>query len=207
MVTIYIGEDFGEKQEFILPMGYLSSVSPYFENAFKGSFREATEKKIQLSNVEPETFGIYVEWLNSRQILDTDGEAFVGENDTDISRHSVLLKLYIFADEYDHPQLRRDVLQIFIMHTEKYKKCVPIKSISEAYSRLPSNSPLLRFLVDHYAFDWGSTEPKKTESEHPLHFLYSLAFKLQNQANNFELPRKVQSPYLNECDYHEHDGG
>ncbi|RDI82391.1 hypothetical protein Vi05172_g7703 [Venturia inaequalis] len=204
MVTISIGEDFGKKQDYILPMEYLTSVSPYFENAFKGSFREAVEKKISLANVEVETFGIYVEWLNSHKIVDESGEDFVGESETRVSQHPVLLKLYLFADEYDHPQLRRDVLEVFIRHTNKYTKCVKVKTISKAYDRLPSNSPLLRFLVDHYAYQWSPTSTA-TEKSLPVQFLYSLAIKLRAQTRSLELPRRVKSPYLNDCDYHEHD--
>ncbi|KAE9969166.1 hypothetical protein BLS_005464 [Venturia inaequalis] len=204
MVTISIGEDFGEKQDYILPMEYLTSVSPYFENAFKGSFREAVEKKISLANVEVETFGIYVEWLNSHKIVDENGEAFAGENAIEISRHAVLLKLYLFADEYDHPQLRRDVLEVFIRHTNKYTHCVGVETTSKAYDRLPANSPLLRFLVDHYACEW-SPASTATETFPPIQFLYMLAIKLRAQADCLQLPRRVQSPYLNDCDYHEHD--
>lgn len=204
MVTISIGEDFGEKQDYILPMEYLTSVSPYFENAFKGSFREAVEKKISLANVEVETFGIYVEWLNGREIVDSNGKAFVGASATHDSQQAVLLKLYLFADEYDHPQLRRDVLQVFIRHTNKYTHCVEFETISKAYDRLPSNSPLLRFLVDHYAYEWNPPNDT-TERSLPVQFLYSLAITLCAQAASLQLPRTVKSPYLDDCDYHEHD--
>lgn len=135
-------------------MEHLSSVSPYFENAFKGSFREATEKQIGLPNVEPDTFSIYVEWWNSYQIVDTDGKAFNGENTKPgTSRRLILLKLYVFADEYDNPQLRRDVLHVFVRYTNKCTEYGIFETVSEAYDRLPSNSPLLRFLVDHYAYE------------------------------------------------------
>ncbi|TLD22635.1 putative btb poz domain containing protein [Venturia nashicola] len=195
---------FGEEQAFILPMDYLTSVSPYFENAFKGAFREAVEKKIKLPNVKIKTFSIYVEWLYSRHIVDKDGEAFVTENATYTPRHSTLLNLYLFADEYDHPQLRRDVLQVFVKHSNQYENCVPIETVIKAYNRLPSTSPLLRFLVDHYAHEWNASS-NKIEPPFPAQFLFSLSVKSLTQAMNHELPRRVESPYLNDCDYHEHD--
>ncbi|QDS76608.1 hypothetical protein FKW77_007676 [Venturia effusa] len=208
MVTISVGADFGESKEFVLPMEYLTSVSPYFEKAFEGSFREAGEKKIGLSNVEPDTFSIYVEWLHSRQIVDVDGGRFDGKKDalTEKARHMALLKLYIFADEYDNPQFRRDTLHAFTRYTNKYTECVGPDAICQAYDRLPPNSPLLRFLVDHYAYEWSPRTPDPAGTKLPIQFLYIVAIKLRAQAVDHQLPRSTKSPYLNDCDYHEHDG-
>lgn len=56
-VTIIVGKDLGEEQEYSLPREYLTTVSQFFEKSFVGSFREANEKTLTLSDIELVTFG------------------------------------------------------------------------------------------------------------------------------------------------------
>lgn len=60
MVTVTVGQDFNDELEFVLSQGYLTIVSEYFELAFQGSFREAKEKTLSLSDVQPVIFRLFI---------------------------------------------------------------------------------------------------------------------------------------------------
>lgn len=209
MVTITVGKDFGDGLEFVLPQEYLTTVSEFFENSFKGSFLEAKEKKLTLSDVKPVTFRIFVEWLNGRKLLNSEGVEYNGESDgkLEIKRFDELMLLYIFADQYDVPQLRRDVLETFVVYQDDCPTMVDPYLVRLAYDRLPSSSPMLSFLVDAFVFSWAGITPgeKASPPDYPSEFLLSTTSKFCSSRKQIMIVLE-NSPYESPCDYHEHNG-
>jgi hypothetical protein len=100
-------------------------MSPWFESACKPEWQQNFVKPgtIQLDEVRPSTFSLFVEWLNGRKLVGGDGELYNVElvKKTPSTREQVvkahaffreILSLYLFADQYDIPQLRRDIMDI-----------------------------------------------------------------------------------------------
>jgi hypothetical protein len=164
MVTITVGIDFDDDQSFVLPREYLTDVSEFFENIFKGTFHEVNEKTLTLSDVEPVTFQIFIEWLHRRKFLNGEGEEYDGARDgeADESRFTELMNLYIFSDQFDVPQLRRDVLDTFNNYQNNCPVLYGTTAVTDAYNQLPQRSPMLRLLVDSYIDSWmGISEERR----------------------------------------------
>lgn len=60
MVTIEVG---AEKEHFVVHQSFLCAKSPYFVKALTGSFQEAITRFIQLPDISPVLFRIFVSWL------------------------------------------------------------------------------------------------------------------------------------------------
>jgi hypothetical protein len=153
-----------------LPKKYLSAVSSWFESACKPEWQQNKAKPgtIQLDEVRPSTFSLFVEWLNGRKLVGRDGEPYNVEliTDTPFTGEQVLkgrafcreiMSLYQFADQYDIPQLRRDIMDICYRHlnldlfigTGSKQVILPTPAlITDAYESLPSSSSMITWIID-----------------------------------------------------------
>lgn len=59
-VTVKIGP---EATPYIIHRDLLCNASKYFSNAFKGNFKEANDQSIHLTDVKPEVFDAFSQWL------------------------------------------------------------------------------------------------------------------------------------------------
>lgn len=197
----------------------LSAVSPYFRGAFEGSFIEATDRFISLTDVTEQTFRMLLQWahtqknelpsggtvqppgillqepmkntadetgMNPAEIQPSKGtrnvpeakitsgaasaldEASDSDNSMDFNfenpgwvnmyRLSLLsfLRLYIFADKYDVPQLRDDVLTALVAQSNTWGWWPDVERelIEFVYANLPPVSKFIRFLVMATAYVW-----------------------------------------------------
>jgi hypothetical protein len=79
-VTIDIGPD---KTPFTAHKDLLIACSPYFKAAFEGSFREAKEKSIHISDVHPTAFQHFLDWLYFRRLPEFGSKETESEDDED----------------------------------------------------------------------------------------------------------------------------
>jgi hypothetical protein len=72
------------------------------------------------------------------------------------------LRLYIFADKYNVPQLRDDVLTALVMQSIAWNWFPDIERdlLTFAYANLPPSSKFIRFLVLTTAYGWLSSPGK-----------------------------------------------
>ncbi|KAF2810465.1 uncharacterized protein BDZ99DRAFT_366573, partial [Mytilinidion resinicola] len=152
---------------FCVHRGLITYWSPYFRNAFNGSFKEAEEKEITLEDVEPSIFKTFMAWMYSQNIVldkpivklpepEPENTAY-GDSDQTLTAvlYSTLVDLYIFADEYDIKQLRIDVIEMIHSANTNCKHFIPdIRAVSKALHNLPPTSGLYRYLVNVYVGDW-----------------------------------------------------
>ncbi|KAF2431846.1 hypothetical protein EJ08DRAFT_732932 [Tothia fuscella] len=190
---------------------HIISVSEYFENAFMGSFRQAGEKKWKTKDVNPKIFGVFIEWLMGRRLTDPDGVEYIYKKEMRADKiqeiFTEILDIYVFADEYNVPQLQRDAMNAFNKFQWDAPTMCSTSAVGHASSRLLNNSPLLRFLIDAYAFscsDWKANSDAASEATNiewlelvPAEFFLAVL-------NRKGLPME-RSPYQNLCDYHEYD--
>ncbi|KUJ22425.1 uncharacterized protein LY89DRAFT_762551 [Mollisia scopiformis] len=57
-----------EGQNFSLPKALLCYHSPFFERAFNGGFKEATEQKMSMTSCSLETFKLLIQWLYTSHV-------------------------------------------------------------------------------------------------------------------------------------------
>jgi hypothetical protein len=95
LVTILVGPT---KKPYTIHKDLLCFYSDYFRAAFQGSFKEATERKIELAGITTDIFEHFQVWLYTRR-LDTLGGHF-----------PTIVKLWVFGDQHQIPLLQNCVI-------------------------------------------------------------------------------------------------
>jgi hypothetical protein len=130
--------------EFVVHKSHLMAVSPYFSNALDGRFSDAESKSLSLDDdTDPDVFQTFLEWLYSRRLL-----AANGAEDCYSHSYGELIELYIFADRYDIPKLRDDIMSL-VWKRFRGERC-PINEtlVGRAFEMLSPKSTMSRFLLD-----------------------------------------------------------
>ncbi|QDS72752.1 hypothetical protein FKW77_004101 [Venturia effusa] len=229
IVTIKIGS---EAKDFHIHRELLCKASPYFESAFQGRFVEAQDRAITLDDVSTRTFEIVQRWLYSGVlVLPSDSDAYLHPKATDprakfcvdcekllsfdgmTHRNEDLLDIFVLADKYNLPLLRRETMITWQHLDEITHTCSDIQSICKIHDKLPASSVLCAYVADMYVCHWDPNfdDCPTCQSEDlacftaenlPRSFMFKVMTKLHhNAANNVLAPGKIDW-----CEYHEHDG-
>ncbi|KAL2027397.1 hypothetical protein VTO58DRAFT_111488 [Aureobasidium pullulans] len=135
IVTVVVGS---KKKSYSLHKGLLCFYSDYFRAAFNGSFKEATDGKIELMDVEPEVFDIFQVWLYSRR-LQAPADS--------VLYFSTLGQLWVFGDKHQIPLLQNEVMDE-IFAKEAKLKVFHTKLVNLAYEHTPVGSPLRKAVIE-----------------------------------------------------------
>lgn len=191
-----------EKVKFGVHQGVLVQRSPFFQAALTGKFKEAMEGRIILHDGDPDVFAVFVSWLYTTKL-----ENMVDE--TSSCTKVRLIKLYLFADRYDVPILRNDVIDALYKNWKEDPR-LPISYFQEVYDTTPPRDPLRRLFVDLITSDTKISESVLESHEYyPKEMLLDLVGALSNQlapfrerAWNWE-PNEVMICSI----YHTHEDG
>ncbi|KAE9962665.1 hypothetical protein BLS_010166 [Venturia inaequalis] len=210
-----------------LPKEYLSAVSPWLNSACKTEWQQqkSIPGTIQLDEVRPSTFSLFVEWLHGRKLVSRDGQPYnlsfmVPESAMKESGprmaadYRELFSLYQFSDQYDVPQLRRDIMDALCYGYGFNREYVndaadPLKVlgpssdlVNELCETLPTSSPLIAWLVEIFTrtsraqISFTKESPKfltEVSREFVLSIYVNTVLHESPNATTFRL-----------CDYHEH---
>ncbi|TID13699.1 hypothetical protein E6O75_ATG01677 [Venturia nashicola] len=114
--------------------------------------------------------------------------------------------LYVFADQFDVPALRRTLIDKEWKDFENDDRIWRWSSVIYALRKLKISSPLCRLLVDEFADRWGEFNSCETEralrTKLPSEFLYAVMAK-QSETLADESANPVQRLGAL-CTYHEH---
>lgn len=124
----------------------LCHYSTYYQAALLGSF----DNKLPLATIDgisSETFDSFVRWLY-RGVVEYDDSQSHAED----ARVDNLLALYVFADRFDFPALRDEIiidLHIQIVNDDKY---LPSPAqVNFIFEHLPPSAGLCKLVVEFYA--------------------------------------------------------
>jgi len=127
-----------KKKSYSLHKGLLCFYSDYFRAAFNGSFKEATDGKIELMDVEPEVFDIFQVWLYSRRLQASQKPALF---------YMTLAQLWVFGDKHQIPLLQNEVMdEIFARRAKLSVFHTPLVKL--AYEQTPVGSPLRKAVIE-----------------------------------------------------------
>ncbi|KAE9986763.1 hypothetical protein EG328_004781 [Venturia inaequalis] len=208
-----------------LPKEYLSAVSPWFNSACKTEWQQqkSIPGTIQLDEVRPSTFSLFVEWLHGRKLVSRDGQPYnlsfmVPESAMKESgprmaaAYRELFSLYQFSDQYDVPQLRRDIMDALCYgYNREYVNDAADPSsflmpspdlVNEVYVTLPNSSPVIAWLVDVLTPVFRNNlrltkECPELLTRLPKEIILSIYV-------NTILYENGPAPTVQLCDYHEH---
>lgn len=182
-------------EPFSIHKDLLCHYSGYFRGCFSGKFKEADEKEVTLSEVEPSIFRIFLHWLYTQKILFEDGTETI--DNADSPKCLDIIKAYIIGDRYDVPDFRRatfDVVFAFAIY-----KVPSLTDFAYTFDNLPEESPLRKFLIEVLAIEWDfGNEDVETLEEIANAFTPHLLVRL--------LVAKCREnyPYRDICQHHEH---
>ena len=181
MVQVKVGPG---KTLFKLHKKILCDVAPYFEAAFEGGFKEATEQVLELLDEDAAMFEHFELWVYTGDVLAK------GESVADIFWDS-LVGLYIFGEVRGIPDLQNEAIDVLINKESSIKK-IPISLLPRVYDSTPEDSSLRRLFVDWVAClavmtpnDRYTLKPpgapgqwskEDTRKDYPKDFLFDLAF-------------------------------
>lgn len=142
-VTLVIGTF---KIQYTLHKGLLRFYSDFFRAAFNGSFKEASERKIELPEVDVDVFEAFQVWLYTQSLP---------QNETAPAKvypeWSILVKLWIFGDKHQIPRLQNNTMDAIIDKVEK--DCtIPIHELNLTYDNTLASSPLRKVTTDIMAY-------------------------------------------------------
>ncbi|THY91796.1 hypothetical protein D6C89_05552 [Aureobasidium pullulans] len=135
IVTVVVGS---KKKSYSLHKGLLCFYSDYFRAAFNGSFKEATDGKIELMDVEPEVFDIFQVWLYSRR-LQAPADS--------VLYFTRLAQLWVFGDKHQVPLLQNEVMDDIFAKRAQLKVFYP-ELVKLAYEQTPVGSPLRKAVIE-----------------------------------------------------------
>ncbi|KAI4708477.1 hypothetical protein J4E89_006533 [Alternaria sp. Ai002NY15] len=218
-VTVRVGEA-DASVDITVYRNMLSAVSPYFRGAFEGSFVEATDRFMSLTDVTEQTFPIDVQSGREKPKELKEMEGLCHKNSEWINRYglSVLsfLRLYVFADKYDVPQLRDDVLTALVAQSVAWSWWPDIERelIESACANLPPSSKFIRLLVLSTAYCWlfepGTCSATRVRALREMNedFAFdSMAVqneRLKKTQSSEGMPAWLWQALPNSCTLHEH---
>jgi hypothetical protein len=136
-VTLIVGK---EKKAYILHKNLLCLYSDYFRAAFNGQFKETTERKLELPDVETSLFDEFQVWLYTRELQGPPGLQF-----------RFLTDMWILGDQHQIPLLQNQAMdKIFAKRAEN--NCFAISVVPEVFAKTAAGSPLRKAVIEIIAF-------------------------------------------------------
>ena len=148
-VTLVVGE---KKTPFHLHMDILCEASSFFKAAFLGNFKESSEKTMQLTEDDEDTFELFVNWLYGQRYemlpeVKRDGDE-VGVKE----RFLPAFRLYVLADKFEVFKLKSLIIEALFAGLAVAKWCPSEASVAYAYEHTTQCSGLRKILADFHGW-------------------------------------------------------
>ena len=200
-----------EEKEFYVYKAIVVQSSAFFRAAFDKGWKEATEKVIRLTDVELETFGIYLGWLYTGRLDLSDELSIEKLKETPNPSDEMLNELYqkhtaayVFGDRIQDDQYC-NVVSDGVRAILTLSMTLPKDRItSDLWGRLP-HSRLARLFVDGWAV--GNLIPSLREKagQFPSSFIAEIAFVSSEETEMGLQERRPRN--RPKCYYHVHRDG
>lgn len=184
--TVSVGST---KKEWHIHENILTKDSDFFAAAAKKQWSEGQDKRITLSDDDPETFQVYVGWLYERKILiqvlpappafaaPTPTFSFARESDHffpdgTANEISTLIDCYLLGEKFQDSVFRNAVINTLIacihpMGTDTWHVPHLSRCVARAYDGTCEGSPLRKLLVDTFVYHSNTAESVTEAFEKP----------------------------------------
>lgn len=214
MITVKIGP---EHTTYHIHKGLLVHHSEYFRRALNGNWLESDDKTVVIDDMEPGPFDTFVDWLYTGKLPWRpfgDGEYATSSkwtmphegDETKLTLCLLQIKSYVVADRLGAGKLVKAINNHFI---DSYKFQAPwYKTVIYAFDHIPSERPILWFLIDTHCVYWNEDYDKKHHGEEalqdelPHEFLLSVMKRMRSL--HVLLPKGAS---LDENKYYDDGGG
>jgi hypothetical protein len=195
---------------YVILKAFLVYYSDYFKTALERPWKEAEDRMISLDDIEPGVFNLFINWLYTQNLPADSSEWFEagGMKDTPprdqwINRDMLRLKLYVFADRFLIPTLRKQLsLQIA---NDTNISCSPHPEVLLfAAENIPENDSIYDFFVDttsrHFDHDADGEDNKQLWDSLPPGFVLRCLKRIVTVHEWYH-----DDDVLDACNYHYHE--
>jgi hypothetical protein len=206
MIVVEVGH---EHQKYRIYKDLISYYSEYFRNALKEPWREAEDRVVELPDIEPQVFDIFVDWLYSQKVPEKNTHWVAPtENMKDNSTEHVqmaeilVIKTYVFADRFLVPTFRCAIYNHFA--ASLIKDCIPpyYEVIIFAFENLTEKSAMLDLLVGIHCAFWDESCDTESNGELELRKDLPTDFLLRVMIRSSKMKDKDKAKSLVECGCH-----
>jgi hypothetical protein len=149
MASIIVGQN---RQEWTISTELLSFHSGYFRSALKGGFAEATTRRVELLDGNPEAFELIVEWLHTHEVGARLPYSY-GDYEGQGARLGKLLDTWMLAEYLQMPKLQNIIITSMSdqMTETNY---IPVKEFNRVCEATGPGTPLYTWIGECTAWAW-----------------------------------------------------
>lgn len=206
MITIDVGADHAKYSVYAELISYYSG---YFKGTLNGSWKEAEDRVIELPDIEPRVFDIFIDWLYTKKLpwKTRDWVAPSPENDSGSHGHGqqaerLMMKVYVFADRFLVPELGVAMFRYFANFCNNGGNPPYYDAILYAFDNLPSTSPMLTLLVKLHCAYWNENSDTEDNGELELRQDLPHDFLLRGMEHFAKMRDKSKAKEIAICDCH-----
>jgi hypothetical protein len=207
-ITVIVGED---KKKFFVHESHIRSSSEFFDRAMNGDWKEKATRTIDLPEIDPRAFSVYLKWLHSGQFfireaddLDLDCDDAECMGDGEWSKWSASYKLGSYLMDGDFRDAFIDMAIEKMREEDHYNVDLP----SDIYIYSPEGSNHRKLALDIALHSWTDSEFKLVaQREHGVDFLTDLVAALGPKLRiglEGMSTWEFFSENIDTCRYHEH---
>jgi hypothetical protein len=205
MVTVKIGP---EHAMYRIHKALLVHHSNYFRKALRGSWKEAEEGQVVLDDLEPAAFDVFVDWLYTKKIPETQQQWLTLEPNEDFYDYNcrmnmLRLKAYVVADRLGSQELLEMINNNYV--DDNCDSPPWYKEINYAFSNIPSNRRILKLIVAAHCTYSRPNDDKQWADQTELGDILPLEFLLQVLKYYQQMVEdRSWEEQLYACPFHEH---
>jgi hypothetical protein len=206
MITIDVG---AEHAKYSVYAELISYYSGYFKGTLNGPWKEAEDRVIELPDIEPRVFDIFIDWLytqklpkRSREWVTPTAEIEAGSHNHSRVVERLMMEVYVFADRFLVPQLKVALFRFFANFCNNDAIPPYYEAIIYAFDNLPSTSPMLTLLVKLHCAYWTDSSDTTDNGELELRHELPQDFFLRGMAQFAKGRDKEKAKGVACCDCH-----
>lgn len=139
-MTIIVGK---EKKAYTLHKDLLCFYSDYFRAALNGNFKEATERKLELLDVDTSLFDAFQVWVYTRDLQGPDGHH---------EYFKFLVDMWVLGDQHQIPLLQNQAMNEIFAKVKK-SKLFSLPVVPVVYAKTMAGSPLRKAAIEIVAWN------------------------------------------------------
>ncbi|KAF2690839.1 hypothetical protein K458DRAFT_426270 [Lentithecium fluviatile CBS 122367] len=188
MIVVSVGPT---QQKYRIYKDLISFYSEYFRNALKEPWKEAEDRVIELPDIEPQVFDVFVDWLYSQKVPEKNKQ-WVEPTDK------------IKSNSTEHVQLAEQLVMKTYVFADRFMDCIPpyYEVIIYAFDNLTEKSAMLDLLVGLHCAFWDESCDTESNGELELRKELPVEFLLRVMIRSSKMKDKEKAKSLVECGCH-----
>ena len=209
-ITVTVGED---HHRFSVHKEKIRGCSTFFEKACSRLWMGRTDKTIELPEVQPRHFAVYLDWVYSNEAdlrklsgthLDKWPSMIMEDGAT--AENMVLTGVWMLGDFLGDAKLKNAIMDTLMERESSQPSFLPVAQAYKVIKDTPSDCSLQRWVLNEVARSFESDDIKA--------LMPQLSTSLQSELLNrvLDVRRPVRAPcktdrWSTRCKYHEHAEG